>query len=215
MSKKYQKFLHIGCGDNVLPKPFINLDARKRKGAKQGKAYPLKFKSNIFDLVYASHVLEHFKKKDVLKVLKDWVRVLKPGGTLRISVPCFENLTKIYKIDKNINNIIGPLMGGQTYKENFHYNIFNKGKLSSLMEQAGLEAIHPWDVSRTSHSKFWDFSQATTQEMLISLNLEGRKKLNKKELEDLDIHELKKLILKIKKNKKNKKKLKIFFKNFK
>ena len=63
MSKKYQKFLHIGCGDNVLPKPFINLDARKRKGAKQGKAYPLKFKSNMFDLVYASHVLEHFKKK--------------------------------------------------------------------------------------------------------------------------------------------------------
>ena len=199
MFKKNQKYLHIGCGDNVLPRPFINLDSRKRKGAKQGKAYPLKFKSNIFDLVYASHVLEHFKKKNVLKVLNEWVRVLKPGGILRISVPCFENLTKIYKIDKNINNIIGPLMGGQTYKENFHYNIFNKNKLSSLMEQAGLEAIHPWDFSRTGHSKFWDFSQATTQEMLISLNLEGRKKLNKEKLEDLDMHELKKLIYRIKK----------------
>ena len=47
MFKKNQKYLHIGCGDNVLPKPFINLDSRKRKGVKQGKAYPLKFKSNI------------------------------------------------------------------------------------------------------------------------------------------------------------------------
>ena len=83
------------------------------------------------------------------------------------------------------------------------------------MEQAGLEAIHPWDFNRTSHSKFWDFSQATTQEMLISLNLEGRKKLNKKELEDLDMYDLKKLILRIKKNKKINKKFKIFLKNFK
>ena len=32
MFKKNQKYLHIGCGDNVLPKPFINLDSRKRKG---------------------------------------------------------------------------------------------------------------------------------------------------------------------------------------
>lgn len=202
MLKKNRKYLHIGCGDNVLPKPFINLDHRKKKGVTQGKAYPLKYKSNMFDLVYASHVLEHFKKKDVLKVLKDWVRVLIPGGTLRISVPCFENLTKIYKIDKNIDNIIGPLMGGQTYNTNFHYNVFNKIKLSSLMMQAGLEAIHPWDLKRTSHSKFWDFSQATTQEILISLNLEGRKKLIKKDYYDFDIYELKKSSSKIKKNKK-------------
>ena len=212
MSKKNQKYLHIGCGDNVLPKPFLNLDSRKRKGAKQGKAYPLKFKSNTFDLVYASHVLEHFKKKNVLNILKDWVRVLKPGGTLRISVPCFENLSKIYKIDKNIDNIIGPLMGGQTYKENFHFNIFNRKKLSLLMSQADLEAIHPWDYRRTCHSKFWDFSQATTHEMPISLNLEGRKKFNKKNHDDLDMYELKKLIFKLKKNKK---KIKTLFKSIK
>ena len=174
-----KKYLHIGCGDNLLPKPFINLDIRKKRGVTIGKAYPLKFKSNTFDLVYASHVLEHFKKKDVLKVLKEWSRVVKPGGVLRISVPGFENLTKIYKINNNLENIIGPLMGGQTYKENFHFNVFDRKKLTSLLHQARCEAIHPWDYKRTSHSGYWDFSQATTQEIPISLNLEGRKKLRK------------------------------------
>ena len=36
------------------------------------------------------------------------------------------NLSKIYNIDKDIDNISGPLMGGQTYKDNFHYEIFNE-----------------------------------------------------------------------------------------
>ena len=27
-----RKYLHIGCGDNLLPKPFINLDIRKKRG---------------------------------------------------------------------------------------------------------------------------------------------------------------------------------------
>jgi len=123
--------------------------------------------------------LEHFKKNQILKVLKEWIRVLKPGGILRISVPSFENLTKIYNIDKNIDNISGPLMGGQSYKDNFHYEVFNKKKLINLLNDAGLEAVHPWDYRRTIHSKFWDFSQATTNEIPISLNLEGRKKILK------------------------------------
>ena len=210
-----RKYLHIGCGDNLLPKPFINLDIRKKRGITIGKAYPLKFKSNTFDLVYASHVLEHFKKKDVLKVLKEWARVVKSGGVLRISVPSFENLTKIYKIDNNLENIIGPLMGGQTYKENFHFNVFDRKKLTNLLNQAGCEAIHPWDFKRTSHSKYWDFSQATTQEIPISLNLEGRKKFINKNENKIDFGNLKKFTSKIEKTKKNKKKIFSILKKFK
>ena len=172
-----KKYLHIGCGENILPKPFKNLDIRKKKGVDYiGLAYPLKFKSNSFDLVYASHVLEHFKKKDTLKVLKEWVRVLKPNGTLRISVPSFDNLVKIYKNDERIDNVIGPLLGGQTYKQNFHYNLFNYKNLSDYLNKSGCVAIHPWDFRRTIHSDYWDFSQATTKEIPISLNLEARKK---------------------------------------
>ncbi len=212
MKQKNLKYLHIGCGDNVLPKPFINIDNRKKKGVLNLKAYPLRFKTNTFDLVYASHILEHFKKKQVLKVLVEWVRVLKPGGVLRISVPSFENLSKIYNIDKDIDNISGPLMGGQTYKDNFHYEIFNKKKLIKLLLSAGLEAIHPWDFKRTIHSKFWDFSQATTKEIPISLNLEGRKRSLNDDL-NYEFKELNRILKRLKKDQMYKKKLKSIFKS--
>lgn len=214
MKQKNLKYLHIGCGDNVLPKPFINIDSRKKKGVLNLKAYPLKFKDNSFDLVYASHILEHFNKVKVLKVLKEWVRVLKPGGVLRISVPSFDNLSLIYNIDKNIDNISGPLMGGQTYKDNFHYEIFNQKKLIKLLTNAGLEAIHPWDFRRTIHSKYWDFSQATTNEIPISLNLEGRKKILGKS-SDYDFKEFNVIFNKLKKDKKYHKKIRSILKSIK
>jgi predicted SAM-dependent methyltransferase len=173
-----KRYLHIGCGDNILPTPFENLDIRPSKGVDHvSEAFPLPFKDGEFDLVYTSHVLEHFKKIDTQPVLNEWVRVLKPGGTIRISVPNLENLIKIYQLTGDMEYIIGPLMGGQTYEQNFHYNMFDKKRLTKYLENAGCEAVHPWNFKRTSHSNFFDFSQATTYEIPISLNLEARKPL--------------------------------------
>lgn len=174
MNKRY---LHIGCGDVILPEPFENLDGRDLEGVDHvSSVYPLPFEDDSFDLVYSSHVLEHFHRKETLNVLKEWVRVLKPDGIIRLSVPSLENIIKIYEFSGEIDNVVGPLMGGQTYDTNFHYNVFDKKYLTRLMEECGIIAVHPWDFRRTSHSRFFDFSQAITYEIPISLNLEGRKK---------------------------------------
>ena len=172
-----EKYLHIGCGSVILPPPFENLDTRELDGVDHvSKAYPLSsFDDNTFDLVYSSHVLEHFTRAETQAVVNEWVRVIKPGGIIRLSVPSFENLIKIYKASEDMDYIIGPLMGGQTYDENFHYNMFDEKRLTKYLENAGCEAVHPWDYRRTCHSKYFDFSQATTWEIPISLNLEARK----------------------------------------
>ena len=171
-----ERYLHIGCGDVILPYPFENLDTRPLKGVDHvSEAFPLPFEDNIFDLVYSSHVLEHFKKADTQAIINEWVRVLKPDGIIRLSVPSLEALIKIYELSGDMDYIIGPLMGGQTYDQNFHYNMFDKKRLTTYLENAGCEAVHTWDYRRTSHSKFFDFSQATTLEIPISLNLEARK----------------------------------------
>jgi len=173
---KEERYLHIGCGNVILPKPFENLDSRRLEGVNHiSDAHPLPFKTHTFDLVYSSHVLEHFHRDMTQKVINEWVRVLKPGGIIRLSVPSIENLIKIYEVSGDLECIIGPLMGGQTYSENFHYNVFDKKTLTSMLELAGCEAVHEWNYKRTSHSKFFDYSQATTWEIPISLNLEGRK----------------------------------------
>ena len=172
------RYLHLGCGGVVLPKPFENLDARLLAGIDhQCTADDLsKFEEATFDLVYASHILEHFTRDKTVDVVKEWVRVLKKDGILRVSVPSLKSMIEIYQKTHNIDDVIGPMYGGQTYEQNFHYCIFDKASLKLLMEKCGLVAVHPWLYTRTEHSDYWDFSQALTQGILISLNLEGRKK---------------------------------------
>ena len=172
------RYLHIGCGNVILPKPFENLDTREMSGVDHVcEADKLPFTNDTFDLVYSSHVLEHFERNKTQYIINEWVRVVKPGGTIRLSVPSFEALIRIYEVSGDMEYIIGPLMGGQTYEQNFHYNMFDKNNLTKYLENAGCEAVHTWDYRRTSHSKYFDFSQATTFEIPISLNLEARKTL--------------------------------------
>ncbi len=44
----------------------------------------LPFPDATFDLVYASHVIEHIEWTDVEATLKEWARVVKPGGHLEV-----------------------------------------------------------------------------------------------------------------------------------
>ncbi len=47
----------------------------------------LPFADDCFELVYASHVLEHVPWYQTEEVLREWVRILRPGGMLEIWVP--------------------------------------------------------------------------------------------------------------------------------
>ncbi len=51
---------------------------------RQGLAFQ---NSESVDWIYTSHFLEHLKREDALRFLKDCRRVLKPGGVIRVIVP--------------------------------------------------------------------------------------------------------------------------------
>jgi predicted SAM-dependent methyltransferase len=91
------KFLNLGCG-NRYHKSWINIDFTST--GEGVLAYDLTkgipFDDNTFDVVYHSHVLEHFSKKDAVFFLKECFRVLKKNGIIRIAVPDLENIAKIY-----------------------------------------------------------------------------------------------------------------------
>lgn len=44
---------------------------------------------NYADVVFSSECLEHFPWKTYIDALKEWCRILKPGGMIRIEVPDF------------------------------------------------------------------------------------------------------------------------------
>jgi SAM-dependent methyltransferase len=48
---------------------------------------PLPFADATFDEIYSSHVLEHLPWYRTEAILREWVRILKPGGRLNIWVP--------------------------------------------------------------------------------------------------------------------------------
>lgn len=82
------RLLNLGCGRSKLP-GFVNVDGlAERAPDVVSTADRLAFaKDGEFDLVRASHLLEHFAPDELDRVLGEWRRVLKPGGLLVVCVP--------------------------------------------------------------------------------------------------------------------------------
>jgi ubiquinone/menaquinone biosynthesis C-methylase UbiE len=83
--------LNLGCGDKILP-GYINVDvASERAGNKPDVICDVrkldKFPDNYADEIMAVHVVEHFWRWEVVEILSEWVRVLKPGGKMIFECP--------------------------------------------------------------------------------------------------------------------------------
>lgn len=156
--------LNLGAGDSHI-EGFTPID--RKLGS---EVYPLAYKDESVDEIYASHVLEHFPLGQIQDILNDWVRVLKPGGRIRIAVPDFRWCAQRYleSAPVPIGNII---MGGQVDSEDYHRSLFDEPGLRWQMEKAGLFAIRKWN----SNNK----DCATLD---CSLNLEGIKPTSHKQL---------------------------------
>ncbi len=142
------------------------------------------FADNSFGLVYASHVLEHFGRHEVQPVLNEWFRIAAPGGTLRLAVPDFEAVVKLYSqegLRDGKSGLVGLVCGGQRNEYDFHKIIFDEPFLTYLLKTAGFTDVRRWDWRTTEHAHIDDYSQSYIPHMdkenghLMSLNLEARK----------------------------------------
>ena len=91
--------IHLGCWHRNIP-GFINVDLCDLPHIHYKSSIgslPF-FLDNTAQLIYCSHALEYFDRAEAMNVLKEWFRVLKPGGILRLSVPDFNSLIKVYKL---------------------------------------------------------------------------------------------------------------------
>ena len=174
--------LHLGCGNRYIP-GFYHIDGIESENVNLvSKLEDLgQIKTESVELIYASHVLEHFGRLEVPNVLVEWMRVLKPGGVMRLAVPDFDAVCRVYLESKNIEVVKGLVCGGQNYKYNFHYNIFDFESLENLLLKIGMKKVYRYDWRVTEHSEIDDFSQAYIPHMdkkygtLMSLNVEAVK----------------------------------------
>lgn len=81
--------LNLGCGTDIRS-GWVNLDRCKLPGVDvvhDLDRFPYPFPDEHFDVIYASHVLEHVI--DLIAVMKELHRILRDGGRLIIRVPHF------------------------------------------------------------------------------------------------------------------------------
>lgn len=185
--KEYHKVkLHLGCGKRNFGNDWIHIDGSDYPHVKYHSIEKLEFSDELADLIYASHVLEYFDRDEVVEVLKEWRRVLKPGGTLRLAVPDFGACAKLY-VEKKVplDKYVGMFYGKWKITEEitaYHKTIYDHTSLEKVLNDTGFENVRKWDWREVEHGKIDDFSQAYLPHMdkdngtLVSLNLECDKK---------------------------------------
>jgi predicted SAM-dependent methyltransferase len=89
--------LNVGCGQRFHA-GWVNVDIAHRDPSviAHDITCGLPFPDARFDVVYHSHVIEHIRRHDVVPFLQECLRVLKPGGILRVATPDLERLCELY-----------------------------------------------------------------------------------------------------------------------
>lgn len=175
--------LHLGCGGIRIP-GYINVDLVPSKAADETwDISDLPIVDESAEIIYAASVLEHFGRKQWRGVLRHWYTKLKPGGTLRISVPDFNKITQWYRGHHNMEELLGLLIGGQKDKLDWHGMIFDYDTLVNALTEIGFVNVvcYHWRLVEPGSLGIDDYSQAYLPHMdkenglLMMLNLEAVK----------------------------------------
>jgi len=105
-----KEYLQVGCGYNIYPE-FINTDIEWKPGVIPWdisviKQNPYPMKDSSLKGIYTEHCLEHIPFQSTWDNLREFYRMLKPGGTLRIAVPdgeLFIDLYNRYRAGEKVN----------------------------------------------------------------------------------------------------------------
>lgn len=94
-----------------------------------------------FDVVHARHVLEHFGRAEVVDVLREWTRILRVGGELRISVPnAISAMRWLLAMDAGTEPVnpypSWQIYGRQDDERDIHKNWFSVRRLTLLLERS-------------------------------------------------------------------------------
>ena len=175
--------LHLGCGKLKLDN-FTNIDILSDKADLKLNFTDLSiFNNSKIEEIYISHALEHFKRREIIHLLLEWNRILKIDGVLRIAVPDFEKIVKLYLKNRDISELIGFLSGGQRDKYDIHYVNFDIYILEKLLKSCGFDNIERYNVFEFLGDKD-DYSKCYLPHMdfdkgeLMSLNIICKKKKN-------------------------------------
>jgi len=177
--------LHLGCGKRYIP-GFIHVDTVKFPHVdyvQDIRALP-QFEDKSVELIYACQTLTYFDREEIAEVLREWLRVLAQGGTLRLSLINFETIVRLYNTGMPLESFLGWLYGKWSDGESgfiYKKTTFDFTSATKVLREAGFSDIELWDWRKTEHSSVDDYSQAYFPHMdkehgiLVNLNIQARR----------------------------------------
>ena len=170
--------LHIGGAESHPEWKILDVEPRPEVDYIGNASDLSQFETNSIEVIYASHVLEHFYyglNNELIDTLKEWWRVWKPGGKLLVSVPDLKVLCWLYlQPDLTVldrHDLMRVIFGGQINVYDVHKVGFDADTLGLYLTEAGFE-----DYEQVSEfNLFNDCSSLRILDTLISLNVVATK----------------------------------------
>jgi predicted SAM-dependent methyltransferase len=163
--------LEFGSGCRKGTSGWTTVDLAQGADIEWNLLNPVPLNQDSVDIIYSSHLLEHLSYKEIVKVLNDWFRILKPNGKLMVCVPDVSHYLKAYHnpdtIQKFISDFYQPAFNYHTpidylnyiaYMDGNHKHLFDKENLHAILESVGFVNIkeRPFDPSLDSKGHDWE-----------------------------------------------------------
>jgi len=135
--------LHLGSGDIYMEGGWINCDLYSEKADVKLDCSKIPLPDNSVQEIYACHLLEHFHFREAFDVLREWKRVLKLNGILRIETPDMLKSCKAFvesdeqgRINLYSHFFSEPWVSGQVHKF-----LYTETQLRWTLEEVGFKNI--------------------------------------------------------------------------
>ncbi|MBK5222318.1 MAG: methyltransferase domain-containing protein [Acidimicrobiia bacterium] len=109
----------------------------------RGDAHRLPFPDGTFDRIIASEVLEHLP--DDATAIAELARVLRPGGTMAVTVPAWLAESLCWKLSSEYH---------APHVEGGHLRIYTEARMRGLLADAGLESTGS-HLAHALHTPYW------------------------------------------------------------
>jgi len=163
--------LEFGSGSRKGTQGWTTVDIVRGADIEWNLLNPIPLSKDTVDVIYSSHLLEHLSYKEMVSVLNDWLRILKPNGKLMVCVPDASHYLKAYSNSESIQDFIpnfykpafnyhSPIdyLNYIAYMDGAHKHLFDQQNLHLILKSVGFVNIkeRPFDPSLDNQGHHWE-----------------------------------------------------------